>query len=162
MRGHSPRCSHLVRRPRARRTPGPDGIREGEGSPGEVPVPRASPRFSAPRSPRPFRPRRPASRSGRRPRPEARERGPVSLNLKSRAGSSFRDLRGRIHISHNSLSFLLPPAAKMVSSLAIRVTNAAFGSIRCHPSRGAAARGSLYRLEEGEPRGGRHGGAGSS
>lgn len=30
----------------------------------------------------------------------------MALNPKSRAGASSRDLRGRIHISHNSLFFL--------------------------------------------------------
>lgn len=36
----------------------------------------------------------------------------MALNPKSRAGASSRDLRGRIHISHNSLSFLSCPAAQ--------------------------------------------------
>lgn len=91
----------------------PGGIGEGVNGPGEVAAPRDSPRPDGPpRSPRPIRPHRPASRSRQRPRPEARERSPVALNLKSRAGSSLRDLRSRIHISHNSLSFLLPPASQ--------------------------------------------------
>lgn len=40
------------------------------------------------------------------------ERSPVTLNPKSRAVVSSRDLRGCLHITHNSLSFLSPPVVQ--------------------------------------------------
>lgn len=74
-----------------------------------------------PGSPPPV-PGRTAAALGRRPQPEAVEGGPVSLSSKSRAGASSRDLRGRLHITHNSPSLLplsLSQEHKMVSGCAM-------------------------------------------
>ena len=83
-------------------------------SPREVPAPW---RLSAPgasrrclHTPSEFTDPTPALRTA--PDPRAGEGSPVTLNPKSRALSSSRDLQTSIHISHNSLSFLSPLVAQ--------------------------------------------------
>lgn len=114
----------------------------------------AQARAPAGQSPRPF-PGPPTALPalGTAPDRAAGKGSSFSLNPKSRAGASSRDLRGRLQITHNTPSFLSTPAFQ----------DGEFGfcswcwlcrlsSIRCHPPRSATARGSLHRPERGAPR----------
>lgn len=111
-------------------------------------------------SPRPF-PGLPRFFLLKVPPPTEREgkRSSFSLNPKSRAGASSRDLRGRLQITHNSSSFLSTPAFQDGES--VFCSSCRFGclsSIRRHPPRGATARGCLHCPERGHPAGSRSAG----
>lgn len=76
-----------------------------------------------------------------------------SLNPKSRAGASSRDLRGRLQITHNTPSFLSTPAFQDGEfGFCSWCWLCCLSSIRCHPPRSATARGSLQCPERGAPR----------
>lgn len=136
-------------------TPGPQSRGPAGTWPGRAGDERAPLRRS-PGSPAPLRAPFQAAQTRRPALGTARRAGEssVALNPKSRTGFSSRDLRGRIHITHNSLSFLSPPT---VQDGECRWCQPCWlsdpGSIRCHPSRGVIAQGSLHGPAREEPSG---------